>query len=224
MPGLTTVVEGIVGVVRIGINIVLSPLLRARRVRWGATDREIRQPMPGDELSPHPRFVETRAVTIHAPPDKVWPWLVQLGCKRAGWYSYDLLDNGGKPSLNRIVPEFQNLQVGDTIPMTPNGNIAMPVRDIDPGWGVVLGGTLNPRTGHEVDINDPNVKEYFSWIITYVVEPAGPNTSRLISRNRADWNRAGLNDLAYGLFLEAIAFVMERKMMLGIKARAEGHA
>ncbi len=221
MPSPGTIGQGIIGVFRIAVNIAFSPLLREGRARWGATDEEISQPMPGDELAPHPRFVETRAVTIHTPASEVWPWLVQVGCNRAGWYSYDLLDNGGELSLDRIVPEFQSLKVGDAVPMTPDGKMAMPVQEIESGRALVLGGTLNPKTGQPADIDDPNLKDYFSWIITYLVQPTGANTTRLISRNRADWNRAGVNDLVYGLVLEAIAFVMESKMMLGVKARVE---
>jgi hypothetical protein len=214
-------VEGIIGAATIGVHVVFSPLLRASRMRWGATREETRQPMLGDEMSPHPRFVATRGITIHAPAENVWQWLVQLGCKRGGWYSYDLLDNGGAPSVDRIVPELQTLQVGDALPMTPDGKMSMPVRQIEPGRTIVMGGTLDSKTGKDADINDPNLREYFSWIITYALQSLDANTTRLVTRNRADWNPSLMNSIVFGLFVEAISFAMERKMALGIKARAE---
>jgi hypothetical protein len=67
-------------------------------LRWGATDAEVAAPMPGDELVPRSSFTATRAITIDAPPEAVWPWLVQLGYRRAGWYTYDLFDNAGYPA------------------------------------------------------------------------------------------------------------------------------
>ena len=214
--------EGILGAATIGMNIVFSPLLRARRMSWGATHEEILQRIPGDEMSPHPKFVATRAVTIHAPVVQVWPWMVQLGCKRGGWYSYDLLDNAGEPSINHIAPDLQVLKVGDNLPMTPDGKMAMPVRQIEPGRVIVMGGTLDSKTGKDADIDDPNLREYFSWVITYALQPIDANTTRLVTRNRADWNPSVMNRIVFGLFIEAISFVMESKMASGIKERAEG--
>jgi hypothetical protein len=99
-----------------------APLIRRWHLRWGASDAEVAVPMPGDELVPRSSFTATRAVTIDAPPEAVWPWLVQLGCRRAGWYTYDLFDNAGYSSANRILPEHQNLKVGDWVPMAKNVN------------------------------------------------------------------------------------------------------
>lgn len=221
MASLKIIGEGIFGAAFIGANIVFAPLLRSWRMSWGSTTKEMRQTLPGDEMSPHPKFVATRGITLHAPVDHVWQWLVQLGCKRGGWYSYDLLDNGGAPSSDRIVPELQSLQVGDALPMTPDGKMSMPIRQIEPGRAIVMGGTLDPKTGKDADINDPDLREYFSWVITYALEPLDATTTRLIARNRADWNPSLMNRIAFGVFIEAISFVMERQMMLGIKTRAE---
>src|SRR5687768_7355205 len=79
---------------------------RPRQMRWGATDAEVRRPMQGDTLVLDPNFNATRAITVNATPDQIFPWLVQMGCNRAGWYSYDWLDNEGKPSAELILPEF----------------------------------------------------------------------------------------------------------------------
>ena len=85
-----------------------APLYRHWHLRWGATDAEVASTMPGDEIVPDPSFNATRALTIDAPPPQVWPWIVQLGTGRAGFYSYDLLDNGARPSADRILPELQD--------------------------------------------------------------------------------------------------------------------
>ena len=96
-----------------------APFYRSRHLRWGATDAEVDARMPGDGMVPGAQFVPTRAVTIDAPPEAVWPWLVQVGVGRAGWYSDDLLDNLGRPSLEQIRPELQKLEVGQWVSMSP---------------------------------------------------------------------------------------------------------
>jgi hypothetical protein len=103
---------------------VTAPLWRRWHQRWGATDEEVRGPMPGDDILAKPSFNATRAVTIKASPDRVWPWIVQIGYDRAGFYSYDLFDHGARPSSRRIVPEFQQLKVGDWVAMYSRVNDA----------------------------------------------------------------------------------------------------
>src|SRR4029450_6578263 len=91
---------------------VYALAVRPRLLRWGATDEELREPFPGAELIPGGRRGATMAVTIDAPPARVWPWLLQMGCDRAGWYSWDRLDNGGTPSAGRIHPPGQGGSAG----------------------------------------------------------------------------------------------------------------
>ena len=98
--------------------IVYRFAIRPWHLRWGATDEESARAMPGDELLPDARPA-TRAITVAAPPEAIWPWLVQLGYGRAGWYSYDWIDNDFKRSADRILPEHQHLDVGDEILMMP---------------------------------------------------------------------------------------------------------
>jgi hypothetical protein len=98
-----------------------APLYRRWHLRWGATDTEVALPMPGDDLCPHAQYRTTRAVTINAPPAAVWPWLVQAGGGRAGFYSNDLLDNLGRSSATIIVPALQDLEVGQWVPLSPSG-------------------------------------------------------------------------------------------------------
>src|SRR6476646_5195066 len=87
--------------------------IRPWQLRWGATDDEVARAMPGDEVVLQPTFNATRALTIQARPEEIWPWLVQIGITRAGWYSYDWVDNLGRPSAERILPDLQRLAVGD---------------------------------------------------------------------------------------------------------------
>jgi hypothetical protein len=92
-------------------------LIRPWHLTWGATDEEVRRPMPGDGIHATPSFSGTRAVTVEAGPEHIWPWLVQMGYRRAGFYSYDRLDNDGIPSADQIISEYQSLKVGDRVPM-----------------------------------------------------------------------------------------------------------
>jgi hypothetical protein len=96
---------------------VAAPALRPWHTRWGATDDEVAAPMPGDALVPGCQVSWTRAITIDAPPDAVWPWLAQAGFGKAGFYSNDLLDNAAHPSAGGLLPEFQRVHVGDWVPM-----------------------------------------------------------------------------------------------------------
>src|SRR5918995_697871 len=96
-----------------------APLYRKWHLRWGASPDEITEALPGDDFLPRAQFQATRAITIDAPPDRVWPWLVQVGCLRAGFYSDDLLDNLGRPSSRVVLPELQHLEVGNLVPMSP---------------------------------------------------------------------------------------------------------
>jgi len=218
---MRTIVGGLGGVLAIAGTVVLSPLLAPWYRKWGATAEETRRRLPGDDLAPHPRSEITCAITMRAPVEGVWPWLVQLGCRRAGWYSYDLLDNGGRPSADRIVAEHQRLAVGDKVLLTPKGPLAMPVAALEPEKALVLGGTLNTRTGDGVSPGDPLPETYYTGINAFVLERAGETATRLLFRQRLDWNPGVANTLIYRVFLEPISFVMARRMLTGIKRRAE---
>src|SRR5450759_3607240 len=108
-------------------TVVYARFVRPWQLTWGATPDEVSRPLPGDELVTRPTFNATRAITIAATPQEIWPWLVQVGVTRAGWYSYDILDNRGRSSARRIIPELQNLAPGDVVPMSPNGKQGIPV-------------------------------------------------------------------------------------------------
>src|ERR671919_118121 len=185
---------GIAAVVLIVYRFTVQPWQH----RWGATDQEVRRSMPGDEILPQAKST-TRAITIDAAPERVWPWLVQIRYGRAGWYSYDWIDNDGRPSADRVVPKYQNLEVGDQIVMVPG--MGPRVRAIEPNR-YILGGD----------------KEAGTWCLAVFRTPEG--ATRLVSRWRQDWPITPASAF-WILISDPGAFIMERRMLRGIKQRAE---
>lgn len=175
------------------------------QLRWGATPDEVAEELPGDELIPHAQWEATRAVGIEAPPEAVWPWLVQMGASpRAGWYSYDWADNGGIPSADTIRPELQQLQVGDLLPMTAGAAEGFRVEAIDPGRTLSLAS------------HDPE------GIVTatFVLRGVAPGRSRLIHRVRFRVQRTR-RGLRFASIMDLSDFIMSRRTLLGIRQRAE---
>lgn len=175
---------------------------RPWQLRWGATDQEIKRAMPGDDIVCKPSFNATRAVKINAPVENIYPWIVQMGVNRAGWYSYDLLDNLARRSAEDIYPEHQDLEVGDLIPMSPDGKQGIWVKDFSyPEWILwwdKIGDT--------------------SW--TWGIYSAGESSSRLVTRVRVKY-RWFSPEILFNLIIEFFDILMMRKCMLGIKRRAE---
>ena len=213
--------EGIAGAAAIASTILLLPVTRPWYRKWGATDEEAQGSLPSDEFVPNPGSEFTCAITIQASAAQVWPWLVQIGCRRAGWYSYDLLDNGGVRSAEQIVAEYQHLEIGEKVLLTPDGNMGYPAAIIEPGRALVLSGTMDTRTGEEVDPNDPDLENYFGGANSFFIHEVDENTTRLLVRQRLGWSPNWLMCLIYRGFLEPISFVMARKTLRGIKQRAE---
>jgi hypothetical protein len=216
--------EGVIGAAAIAATVILSPFLRRRYSTWGAADDELQRPIPGDELVPNPKSQLTMAVTVQAPAAEVWPWFVQLGCQRAGWYSYDLLDNGGVPSADRIIPEYQQLDVGDIVKAMPKGDFGFPVAIIEPNRQLTLAGTTNTETGEQANPEDPELDTYFSGNQTFLLDEGDERNTRLIFRMRIDWNPGLLSNIAYRGVVEPLSFVMARKTLLNVKQRAEAMA
>ncbi len=194
-------------------------LLRPAMQRWGATDAEVHRILPGDDLIPTPQYVATRAITIRARAGAVWPWLVQMGQGRGGFYSYDWLENlAGLDirSADRIIPELQHLDPGEIIRLAPH--IGMAVTAIIPERALVIRSVADIRTGRPVDRGDPR---FFDWSWAFILDESGEHATRLIVRERADFipspGMTVLGTLAFG----PIDFAMSRKMLLGIKQRAE---
>ena len=175
--------------------------------RWGATPAEVSRAMAGDSLILHPTYSGTTAITVKARPEQIWPWLVQIGYRRGGLYSYDWLDRLfgflDRPSATRILPEFQHLEVGDRIPMGQG-----------PSWPVAV---VEPNRALVLDMRNLGGLDWVWQFGLYAVD--GTHT-RLVSRScvraRKLWARA----LTHAI--EPSGFVMTRRMLLGLKQRAEG--
>lgn len=179
-------------------------LIRPWHLTWGATEEEVHRALPGDEINSHPSFDATRAVTVEASPEHIWPWLVQMGYGRAGFYSYDRIDNDGVPSAEHVIAEYQSLEVGDSIPMAPNAYAE--VWEMDP-----------PRSMLWV-FRGTGQWENATWAWGLYGEDAGH--TRLVSRLRVSykWGRPSIVPI---LLTDVVELVMMRKCLLGIKRRAE---
>lgn len=212
-PFKISVLEDLAGAAGIAFNILFRPLTRPWYTRWGATAAEVSRSLPGDEIVPNPRTGATRAVTIQAPAEAVWPWLAQMGQGRGGLYSYERLENlAGCQIYNadRLIPDLPEFQPGDKMKLGPEGYPFYPVADVRHGQALILGG-YEPDTGFGQ-----------SWV--FFLEPAGPEATRLIVRSRGTYQPTFGNSLMWKLLTEPIHFVMERKMLLGLKSRVEFYA
>lgn len=204
------------GAAALSASIAAGSVLLIRRLarRSGATTSEVDQALPGDELVPEPQIETTRAITIHAPLAAVWPWVVQVGYHRGGWYTNARLDtliwHIDNPSADRILTEFQHVSVGDTVPDGPPGTARFIVARVEPGYVLAL---------HDPDgTHIPNTR--FSWV--FVLREIDGRATRLILRTRASYPaRWWTTPLAY-LALGPADFLMAHVMLLrGIKQRAE---
>ncbi len=179
------------------IRRAMLPLVKA------AAERRA-HPLAGDDIIPEARAQLDHAITIDAPPSKVWPWLVQMGCRRGGWYSWDILDNGGVRSADHIVPELQQLKVGDVLPMSPSGDEGFKVLRIEPEHALILGSTAPSFEG--------------TW--AFVLEPLGADRTRLVTRYRAAFPPSAKMSVFLG-WMRAVHAMMERKQLRTIKHHVE---
>ena len=195
--GLGAIVSA--GAIAISAALFLTTL-RPWYNRWGATDEEVSMSMPGDDLIPGGGSV-TRAIGIDAPAANVWPWLVQLGFGKAGWYSYDWIDNDGHPSADMIVPEYQSLEIGDRILMMPD--MGFEVTSIDPERSIVS------------KLEDGST----SWCLA--VYPQEDGSTRLLTRWRNKWGKITVGNAFLIALTDPGTFIMEQKMLREIRKRAE---
>lgn len=174
--------------------------------RWGTTVADRTRVMAGDPIIPNPTSAQTQAVTVDAPPEDVWPWLVQLGNRRGGLYSYDWLDRLfgylDRPSTSRVLPECQHLAVGDVIPL--GRGRGFPVTAIEPCRALVLSDTAGP----------------FQWVWQFGLYPVADGRTRLVTRGTQRFATT-LSSWLFMRVMEPAAFIMTRRMLLGLKQRAE---
>jgi hypothetical protein len=187
-----------------GVEVATYPRWQSWCLHWGATTDEVEAALPGDDLLANPQVVTTRAMEIQAPPSVIWPWLVQMGPGRGGAYTYDWIENLlglNMHSADQILPQYQHLKVGDGQQLGTRGPV-LRVAVIDPEHALVF------------QSDDGN------WVWAFVIEPADDFT-RLISRNRIAASPSPLGRAASTYLMEPGSLIMERKMLIGIKQRAE---
>lgn len=181
-------------------------VIRPWHVRWGATDDEVVRTMPGDDVVPQPLHVSTRAVTVRARPEDIWPWLVQMGYQQGGLHSSAWLDYFfgflGRPGAERVSPEHQHLEAGDVIPL--GRGTSLPVHAIEPNRSLVLA-----PYGADYDI---------TW--AFALYPLDEQHTRLVSRVCANIYVTPTS-LPTILAIDSAAFILVRSTLLGIKRRAE---
>jgi hypothetical protein len=182
-----------------------APLYRHWHVRWGAIDEECQESLPGDSIISHASLNATRAITICASPERVWPWIVQMGYRRAGFYTYDLVDNGGYPSAVDVLPQYQTFKVGDwAFPMNGLFGFHFPI---------------NETTAFKVKAFETNKwllweKPDSTWV--WILRDMAGGETRLISRQRVRYP-----ELFTRILMEFGDPPMMRRVLKGIKTRAE---
>jgi len=239
--GVRRVVVGTV--IGTAVGMTINRTVRTWRT-WGVDPVDATRPLPGDDIVPTPTTIDTRAITIDAPPDAIWPWLVQMGFGRAGWYSYDQMDMRGK-SADRIVPAWQKLEVGDVMPTSPDGGFA--VRLVEPGRALVLytdtalvagqaaaaaeaaeaaAATSSDRPATPAGLAASGAilrqtPQDFAASWTFALEPLDDGRTRLIERFRVRFGAGGPAFRVAGPAMGFGVFVMMRRQMVGIRDRAQ---
>lgn len=221
--------------VRLGTACATLAAIRRLARRSGVTDEEFFGSLPGDDVIAHPMLEWTRATTINAPPGKVWPWLVQMGYGRGGWYTNERFDRIvwriENKSSDVILPEWQQLAVGDVIPDGPDYAAYFRVREVTKHEAIVYHSIRHPYRGQAVDPTDAAALEQreddllgggtfidFSW--AFVLRPVGDNATRLLIRARANLSprRARVVEPIFGI----VDLFHVTTMFSGIRRRAEG--
>ena len=186
-------------------------LARRRQLRWGATDQELSGSLPGDDLIPRADITATRAITIRAAADGVWPWIAQLGQGRGGFYSYDFLENlvgCDIHSSDRIAPEWQDAEVGDEVRLAPA--VGLVVASMERGRSLVLRGGIPMG----------NIPAPYDFTWAFALRDESDETTRLLVRERYAYTQPWARLIVEPT--QVLSFVMTHKMLRGIKDRAEG--
>jgi hypothetical protein len=191
--------------------------------RWHATREERRRRLAGDALVPEATDGDTHAISIGASAEAIWPWLVQMGCGRAGWYSWDRLDNGGVPSADRVRVELQDTRVGDVLPSRPGHEDGFLVLGLKAPEHLVLGAHLRYLPLGTLGWNEAPPRAFTRATWTFVLENLASHRTRLLVRTRGT-TRPWWLDLIMRLTMGPAHAIMQRKQLLNLKARAEGLA
>jgi hypothetical protein len=196
--------------IAVGVAAAYILAVRSWQLRWGATDDELDATLAGDDLIANPDLAATRAITVGTSADQVWPWIAQLGQGRGGFYSYDALENlvgCNIHSADQIVPQWQDLKVGDQVDLHPE--VGRDVAVAEPGRAIVL------RGGVPMGAAPPPYD--FTWAFVLQEQPEG--TTRLLVRERYAYTQQWAPFLVEPVAV--VAFVMSQRMLRGIRDRAE---
>jgi len=201
---------------------VYAGWVRPRLLHWGATDEEVSGPYPGAGIVPDGKRGATMAVTIDAPPSQVWPWLVQLGGDRGGWYSWDHLDNGGRPSAREVHPEWQDLAVGDYVKYwTRHGPIdAWEVAVLEPNRFLGLHG-LSDLRGRTLDPTQPRPSAYTEGLWGFHLSELPGGRTRLVIGGYETFRPRWLGRLATFSITPVVVWVMQARMLAVLRRNVE---
>ena len=220
---LADVAEGLDGALCM-VSAFVTPGLRHARSIWGATDSEASRPWPGDAIVPTPRWWWHHAIEIAAPPSAVWPWVVQIGADRGGFYSYEALENLAGCQLHnaeRIHPEWQQLRVGDGLRVHPKMP-PLPVQWIETERGFVVGTRVEAGTEIVIPIERPLPREHLAVSWLFAITPIGEDRCRFVSRYRVSYGDDLATRISMGpTLVEPIGTVMDQRMLAGVRDRAE---
>lgn len=201
---------------------VYAAWIRPRLWRWGATSQEVYEPYPGSELVPEGERAATMAVTIDASPDQVWPWLVQMGGDRGGWYSWDRLDNGGRPSATKVHPEWQDLAVGDYVKYWRSGGPvdAWEVAALEPNRFLGLRGLYDMR-GRMLDPKQPRPSAYIEGLWAFQLKEPSLGRTRLVISGYQVIRPRWVGRFVFYWFYVPVTWVMQARMLAVLKRNIE---
>jgi proline iminopeptidase len=194
--------------------------IRPRILHWGATEEESRAPYPGADLIPGGTRGGTMATTIDAPPGNVWQWLVQMGADRAGWYSWDHLDNWGHASETRIHPEWQSIRLHDHLASMPDGSLGWEVAALEPQRFLGLRMSLDLR-GHQFDPAGPRPRFFTDSLWGFLLKELPGDRTRLVVSGYWAFQPRWLQPLMTVLFLELQHWIMQMRQFSNLKQRVE---
>jgi hypothetical protein len=200
----------VASVIAVGGAAVYILAVRSWQLRWGATDPEAGAPLAGDDLIPNPDLVATRAITVSTSADQVWPWIAQLGQGQGGFYSYDVLENlvgCNIHSADQIVPQWQEIRVGDQVKLHPE--VGLDIAVVEPGRALVLRGGVPMGT----------VPPPYDCTWAFVLQEQPEGTTRLLVRERYAYTQRWAPLLVEPVAV--VAFMMSQRMLRGIRDRAE---
>lgn len=205
-----------------GSRIVRRTMLRRLAREHGTPAQAARAlPLPGDDLLADAHEQMTHSVTIRTRPDEVWPWLVQMGSRRAGFYSLDLLDNAGRPSAREVHPEWQALHVGEVIPATPTGDDGFEVLALEDHRWLVLGGLFDAGEKRQLPFTATRPERYWHMTWAFVLEPLADGSTRLTVRVRGAFPASGRLHAAW---IRPAHHLMQTTQLHHLAVRVEGRA